>query len=66
IVNFASEAEAYLVEISDNGSGLKLNEVESGNGILSMNKRAKELHAELNFIELEKGTTIRLKIPKTS
>lgn len=64
LVNFTSNKEASILEIIDNGSGLKRNEIESGNGIQSMEKRAKDLRADLNFIYLEKGTKIKLSIPK--
>lgn len=50
-------------EISDNGNGFVELEVEPGNGILNMRKRAEELGSKLSLhSEIGKGTTIAFKV----
>lgn len=50
-------------EISDNGNGFAEHEVEPGNGLLNMRKRAEELGSALSLnSEIGKGTTIAFKV----
>ena len=50
-------------EIADNGNGFVEHEVEPGNGLLNMRKRAEELGSALSLhSEIGKGTTIAFKV----
>ena len=49
-----------IVKICDNGVGINLSTVTIGNGINSINKRAKEIGGEIEIKALEQGTMIKL------
>jgi signal transduction histidine kinase len=49
------------VSIVDNGIGFDSTTIEAGNGLNSMQKRAKKINAELAIEALDKGTKVRLK-----
>ncbi|MGV7104930.1 tetratricopeptide repeat-containing sensor histidine kinase [Flavobacterium sp. U410] len=51
-----------LVEIRDNGSGFNIQEVENGNGLNSIHKRATELHANIDMVSNENGTSIKINL----
>ena len=51
-----------LVEITDNGSGFNIQEVENGNGLNSIHKRATELHANIDMVSNENGTSIKINL----
>ncbi|MEZ4786982.1 MAG: sensor histidine kinase [Flavobacterium haoranii] len=53
-----------LVEITDNGSGFNIQEVEKGNGLNSIQKRASELNGNLEMISNHQGTTVSLDLKK--
>ena len=53
--------DQFEVVIEDNGIGFSQNEVQMGNGLLSLNKRAKEINGKLEIIKLKQGTQITLK-----
>ena len=55
-----------ILSIGDNGKGFKPQEIEEGNDLRSMNKRANELKAALQISALNPGTLIQLNIPKQS
>lgn len=58
-VNFSKNKEEIKLEISDDGMGFDLQEVEFGNGIENIKKRAKDLGGKAIVIsEKNKGTTI--------
>ena len=60
-VDFSSKNTVYELIITDNGIGFDLNNIEFGNGINNMKKRAHELEAEFEITsQLNKGTTIRV------
>ena len=60
-VDFSSKNTVYELKITDNGIGFDLNNIEFGNGINNMKKRAHELEAEFEITsQLNKGTTIRV------
>ncbi|WP_417856240.1 tetratricopeptide repeat protein [Xanthomarina gelatinilytica] len=60
-VNFSSKNTVYELIITDNGIGFDLNNIEFGNGINNMKKRAHELEAEFEITsQLNNGTTIRV------
>ena len=52
----------YLkIEISDNGKGFNQQQVQLGNGIISMKKRAEAINAQMKIdTELNKGTIVSL------
>ena len=52
----------YLkIEISDNGKGFNQQQIQLGNGIISMKKRAEAINAEMKIdTELNKGTIVSL------
>ena len=51
------------VTIRDNGVGFDVNQISTGNGLLSMRSRAEEMKAELKIeSELGKGTNVELKL----
>jgi signal transduction histidine kinase/ligand-binding sensor domain-containing protein len=50
-----------LIEIVDNGKGFNEQNIQLGNGIISMKKRAEAIQAQIKIItQLNKGTTISL------
>ncbi|HET6723517.1 MAG TPA: hypothetical protein VFH07_12245, partial [Chitinophagaceae bacterium] len=53
----------YLkIEISDNGKGFNQQQIQLGNGIISMKKRAEAINAQMKIdTELDKGTTVSLR-----
>lgn len=53
----------FDIEVSDNGKGFSVSEAESGNGILNMKKRIKEVRGQITFDSVQgKGSTIRILI----
>lgn len=57
-----TNSQVYF-EITDNGNGFVEQEVEPGNGLLNMRKRAEELGSALSLnSEIGKGTTIAFKV----
>ena len=52
----------YLkIEISDNGKGFNQQQIQLGNGIISMKKRAEAINAQMKIdTELNKGTIVSL------
>lgn len=61
VVNFDIDNTDLLVSIIDNGIGFDATTTEAGSGMNSMQKRAKEIDAELTITPLEKGTKVNLK-----
>ncbi len=60
-VNVSSVKEVLNINISDNGKGFDLANIELGNGLNNMKKRAKEIEAELEIdSSVNLGTTIKL------
>jgi signal transduction histidine kinase len=52
-----------LIQILDNGKGFNSQEIEKGNGLQSIEKRAKEINASIDFLN-QNGTQLTLVIPK--
>ena len=49
--------------ILDNGKGFDRSQIEEGNGLTSMQKRAKEIGAEFSISNLDQGTKIAVVMP---
>lgn len=50
-----------MMIIKDDGKGFKMNGESKGNGLHNMQKRAAELHGQLDFIsKVGEGTTVKL------
>jgi signal transduction histidine kinase/tetratricopeptide (TPR) repeat protein len=60
-VNFEHLDHSIVVSISDNGVGFNKEKIEQGNGLSSMQMRAKEINADFSIEPLEKGTKVSLK-----
>ncbi len=57
------EVVKFEIKIMDNGKGFHLSEIEMGNGLNNMKKRAREIGGELSITSFEnKGTTVLLTI----
>lgn len=52
------------IQISDNGKGFNNQEIEKGNGINSLEKRAKEINGTIEFVN-QNGMQVIVKVPKT-
>ncbi|HET8884810.1 MAG TPA: ATP-binding protein [Salinimicrobium sp.] len=64
-VDISQENSEFLIEIIDNGKGFDIGKIEHGNGFSNMKKRAAEIGGEAEIIsEPEKGTSVRLSVPK--
>ena len=63
VVSIEEESSQIILKISDNGTGFNILEIEKGNGLKSLEKRAKEINATIEF-ENQNGTQIELVIPK--
>lgn len=62
-----SEETAHIsLQIKDNGQGFDASGNSYGNGLKSMQNRAKDMGGELSIVSAESGTTIQLKIPKNA
>ena len=64
IVNFELIKNTLEVSIFDNGKGFDKETIESGNGLVSMKKRASEINATLSIEPKITGTKITLRLPK--
>tara|TARA_R110002051_G_scaffold139763_1_gene212446 strand:+ start:4976 stop:6949 length:1974 start_codon:yes stop_codon:yes gene_type:complete len=63
-VSIHKTIDYFHVEVADNGVGFELSEVPFGNGLSNMQKRAKDLHSELQLqSNLGGGTSISFNIP---
>ncbi len=61
-INIFKESDLLVVSISDNGKGFDISQVEMGNGLTNIKKRARDCNAELSIqSEINKGTTITIK-----
>lgn len=62
-IRIAQKENCINFVVQDNGKGFIENEVEAGNGLLNMRKRAEELGGELVLLsEADKGTTITFNV----
>jgi signal transduction histidine kinase len=65
-VEVQSEGNTINISIKDNGKGFDNETVEKGNGLQSIQKRAQDLKADLNIINLYPGTEIKLILNNTA
>jgi signal transduction histidine kinase len=66
VVEVLSVSNELTVSIKDNGKGFDINEIETGNGLVSMEKRAEEINALFKLQALEKGSEITLALKNKS
>ncbi|GGD14357.1 tetratricopeptide repeat-containing sensor histidine kinase [Flavobacterium orientale] len=65
-VTFSQEESGYTFVISDNGVGFSESEIQHGNGLNNMKKRALDLHANLMITsKTNEGTKVTLKKQQT-
>lgn len=64
IVTIDVNPEQIILKIYDNGKGFDYKKTEKGNGINSLEKRAKEIKASIQFINQD-GTQVIVQVPKT-
>ncbi len=62
-VNIAVKQNQYEIIIADNGKGFNPKEVDLGNGLNNMKKRATEIGGKLQIESSPKGSFITLKLP---
>lgn len=65
-VNISKKENHCIIEIADNGIGFDQDATELGNGLNNMKKRAREINGSLHIKSSKKGTSISLKLPKSS
>lgn len=61
VVEFEIDKDQLEVSIIDNGLGFDTTTVDAGNGLQSMQKRAKEINAKFSVVSSTEGTKIKLK-----
>jgi two-component system, NarL family, sensor histidine kinase UhpB len=62
--NLATDAQATMVSLADNGAGFDPNApVQHGRGLTNMRKRAQSIGADLKITSDQSGTRIDLKLP---
>lgn len=64
VVTIDVNSEHIILKISDNGKGFDYKTTEKGNGLNSLEKRAKEIKASIQFIN-QNGTQVIVEVPKT-
>ena len=65
ILSFSETKKAVLLEVSDNGKGFNVDEKKNGIGLKNMKERIEEINGIFSIeSQLEKGTTIKIEIPK--
>ena len=65
ILSFSETKKAVLLEVSDNGKGFNIGEKKNGIGLKNMKERIEEINGIFSIeSQLEKGTTIKIEIPK--
>ncbi len=62
-VRIKEQGEEVVFEVIDNGVGFDLNRDQEGNGLVSMQKRADEIGANLQLTSNENGTRLTLSLP---
>ena len=60
-VDVEVEDQQVIIQISDNGKGFDISNVEKGNGLQSLENRANEIGAKLQF-ESHNGTQVKLSV----
>lgn len=65
ILNFNSTKKTIILVISDNGKGFNIADKKNGIGLKNMKERIEEINGVFSIeSEIEKGTTIKIEIPK--
>lgn len=65
-LDFTEEKSQIKIIYTDDGKGFNLSDIELGNGLLNMQKRAKEIQANIEIIsEISKGCKIILTLNKS-
>jgi len=64
IVKISDGENSFIISINDNGKGFDKEKIKDGNGILNMEKRGREIGANVEINSLvSNGTTVRIEIP---
>ncbi len=64
-VTISEEQNMFLITISDNGKGFSVTEIQQGNGLNNMKKRAQDLEGNIEFqSNVHKGTNVELMVLK--
>lgn len=67
IVEISETETQLMIKIKDNGQGFDINEAELNNGLINMQKRAKEIEALYTLESIKnQGTTVQIVLNKTS
>ena len=62
-ISIQKESEGIEILVSDNGKGFDINNVDMGNGIRNMEKRASDIDAFIDIhTEINKGTSVVLRV----
>lgn len=61
-IEIYSVDKTLVVEIKDNGIGFNIDDITAGNGLLNCRKRAQELGAEIEYINLENESLVKLSL----
>ena len=59
-VRFSASSSQIMVEVSDNGCGFDQKEDFTGNGLINMGSRAKEIKGKLTIHSSDSGTKVLL------
>src|SRR5690606_28122027 len=62
LVAVSAPEENIIFEISDNGTGFKVEQQSLGNGLLSMQKRADEVGINFQLSSSEQGTSLKFSV----
>lgn len=64
-INITEIEKELIIDISDNGKGFDINQIELGNGLSNMQKRITEVEGKIYIeSEVDKGTNIKMVLPK--
>ena len=67
VLKIEESDESLILEVSDNGIGFQMKEIELGNGLQNMESRAVQIGGKISIrSEIGTGTTIIVNIPKTT
>ncbi len=67
LVHITQDNANFKVNIEDNGQGFDMQNIEPGNGLNNIKKRARELGGEVQVISAsDSGTSVRFSLPKNT